>query len=47
MSVEVGRMRRRVRMGRVRCVIREGEIGDESRTTVTYVWVVLHVFVWG
>ena len=34
---------RRVRMGRVACV-REGESGDESRTTVMYVWVVLHVY---
>ena len=25
----------------------EGESGDESRTTVMYVWVVLHVYVWG
>ena len=37
--VGVGRMRRRVRMGRVRCV-RERKREDENRSTVTYVWVV-------
>ena len=35
-------MRRRVRMGRLVCV-REGNSEEESRTTVTYFGVVLHV----
>ena len=26
---------------------RQIESKDESRTTVTYVWVVLHVYIWG
>ena len=34
-------------MGRVGCVIREEESTDESRTTVTYIWVVLQVHIWG
>ena len=45
--VGVWRMRK-VRMGRLRCVReRQIESEDESRTTVTCVWVVLHVYIWG
>ena len=33
--------------GECEMCVKEGESGEESRAAVMYVWVVLHVYVWG